>query len=222
MSVSHPTAAAVTALAPRPTPRQRFWTGVNGLYCRWWFGMTCESTRMIPRSGPLIVVANHTSGIDPILLIACLRERPLGFLIAEEYYNLPVVGFLIHLMECIPIRRGMNDTRGTKAALRHLRAGKALGVFPEGRIPRPGEMVEPKDGAALLALKTGASVVPAHISGTRYSDDLIPCFYTRQHARVRFGPPIDLSSYRGRKGDKDTLTAISRMFMQHIRELRPS
>ena len=200
-------------------PRQRFWMNVNEFYCKFWFRLRREGISTIPPAGPVIVVANHTCAIDPLLLIACSMNRPLGFLIAEEYSHVPLGNRLIRMMECIPVKREQVDAAATKAALRHLRAGKPLGIFIEGRIPRPGEYVEPKDGAALLALHTGATVVPAHISGTLYTESIAGAFLRRHRACVRFGKPIDLSAYRGPKPDKQTLHTISMLFLERIREL---
>jgi len=120
---------------------------------------------------------------------------------------------------CVPIKRDGHDVAGTKAALRHLKAGKSLGIFPEGRIPAPGEVLEPKEGAAMLALRTNAVVVPAHISGTRYSDTVLAAFFRRHYARVRFGKPIDLSEYRGTRPSKEAVGQVAKLLMREIRAL---
>lgn len=196
----------------------RFWWNLNRLYCRVWFGMRIKTPVTVPREGPVVLVANHTSSIDPVLLIACVRCRPLGFMIAREFYNLPAFGRLIKMMECIPVNRDGQDTAATRAAMRHLKDGKLLGIFIEGRIAKPGEEIEPKEGAALLALRTGALVVPAHVSGTYYSDDVAPAFFRPQRTRIRFGEPIDLSKLAD-PHDREALPNLSRMLMERIREL---
>ncbi len=196
----------------------RFWWNTNRLYCRVWFGMRIRTPVTIPPEGPVVLVANHTSSIDPVLLIASVRHRPLGFMIAREFYDLPAFGRLIKMMECIPVNRDGQDTAATRAALRHLKDGKLLGIFIEGRIAKPGEEIEPKEGAALLALRTGALVVPAHVSGTYYSDDVAQSFFRPQRTRIRFGEPIDLSKLAD-PHDRDALPGLSRMLMDRIREL---
>ncbi|MBP7936728.1 MAG: MFS transporter [Phycisphaerae bacterium] len=202
-------------------PKVAFWWNLNEFYCKWWFRLRRMGRCTVPAEGPVIVIANHTASNDPLLLIASVSHRVLGFVIAEEYHNIPLFGRLTHMIECVPVKRNGEDIAGTKAALRHLKAGKPLGVFIEGRIVRPGEQVAPKEGAALFALRTGATVVPAFISGTRYDKGVAMAFVRRHHARVRFGKPIDLSPWQTAKPDKETLAALSTRFMQAIQELKP-
>ncbi|NLX14845.1 MAG: MFS transporter [Phycisphaerales bacterium] len=195
------------------------WWRFNEFYCKWWFRLKREGICTVPTHGPVIVVANHTSSIDPLLLIASTPNRVLGFVVAEEYANLPIGGRFIRMIECVPVKRDGHDAAGTRAALRHLRAGKALGVFPEGRIVRPDETLEPKDGAVLIALHTNALIVPAYISGTVYDSSVSRAFFRRHRARVRFGRPIDLSRYWIDRVDKESLGKLSQMVMRRIREL---
>ena len=201
------------------TPGVAFWWNLNAFYCKWWFRLRRDGICTVPADGPVIVVANHTCAVDPLLLIASTPHRKLGFLIAEEYAHLPIAGRLTNMVECISIKRGEHDIAGTKAALRHLKAGKPLGIFPEGRIPAPGEVVELKEGAAMLALQTNAVVVPAYIAGTRYTDGVLASFFRRHHARVRFGKPIDLSKYRGTRPGKAAVGQATQLLMQEIRAL---
>jgi 1-acyl-sn-glycerol-3-phosphate acyltransferase len=198
----------------------RFWKNLNDFYCHWWFRLKREGLCTIPGQGPVIVVANHTCSIDPILIIASCPNRVVSFMVAHEYANIPIARHLLRVTECIPVKRDRIDATALKTAIRHLNAGKVLGIFIEGRIAPPGEEVEPKDGAALLAIKTGAKIVPVHVSGTVYDDNIAKSFFRRVHARVRYGKPIDLSSY-GDRPDKETLAAISQMLMEKIRELAP-
>jgi 1-acyl-sn-glycerol-3-phosphate acyltransferase len=199
--------------------RLQFWWNLNGFWCRFWYRLQREGICTVPPEGPVIVVANHTCAADPLLLIASTPNRILGFLVAEEYTNVPIAGRLIRMVGCIPVRRDGHDAAGTRAALRHLRAGGALGIFIEGRIAQPGEIIAPKDGAAMLALHSGALVVPAHISGTRYHDSVLRSLLRRHRARVRFGRPLDLSRYYIPKADKETVSRISSKFLDGIRAL---
>ncbi len=199
--------------------RVGFWWNLNEFYCKWWFRLKREGICTVPADGPVIVVANHTCSIDPLLLIASTPHRLLGFLVAEEYADLPLGGRLVRMIGSVPVRRDGHDAAGTRAALRHLKAGNALGIFIQGRIAPPGEKLEPKDGAAMLALHSGALVVPAHISGTRYDEKVAWSFFRRHRARIRFGKPIDLSRHWIPGADKESLRRISNRLLERINEL---
>lgn len=196
----------------------RFWMNVNEFYVKSILRMKREGICTIPQTGPAVIVANHTSGVDPLLIIASCPYRPVGFLIAEEYYHLPLLKHIIRTVECVPVRRGENDIGAFKEALRHLEAGKVLGVFPAGRIPLPGEKVEYHEGAIALALRAGAPVIPVHISGTTYMGDLAKSFFRLQKTRVRFGKPIDLSQY-DRNAPREMLAELTRQVMAEVDKL---
>jgi 1-acyl-sn-glycerol-3-phosphate acyltransferase len=199
-----------------------FWHSFVELYARWWFRLKREGICTIPAEGPVLVVANHVTPIDPLLLIASSPDRIMSFMVAEEYSDLTFGRYFTKMIDCIPVTRSGEDLAATRAALRHLKDGKALGIFIEGKIAKPGENLEPKDGPAMIALRTGATVIPAYISGTNYTETIVRAFLIRHNARVRFGPPIDLSPYRRRRPDKAKVSEASRLIMRKIRELAPS
>lgn len=199
--------------------RVGFWWNLSDVYCRWWFRLRREGPCTVPAEGPVIVVANHTCGMDPLLIVSSMPHRLPAFMVAREYHELPLGGRLTRMLECIPVRRDGQDTSATRAALRHLKQGKVLAIFIEGRIARPGETLEAKDGAAMLALHSRAIVVPVHISGTHWNEYVLWSFLRRHRARVRYGPPIDLSEWTGPRPDKERVAQISAMLLGRIREL---
>ena len=92
----------------------------------------------LPRSGPAIVVANHVSGLDPLLLVSASR-RPLRFIVAREQYRRPELKWLLRAMGCIPVDRERQPQKALRHALRSLREGEVVALFPEGRIHLPGD-----------------------------------------------------------------------------------
>ena len=192
------------------------------LICRLWYGLRRVGDGTIPPDGPVIVAANHTCSIDPVLLTALCPRRYIGFLIAREYSNIPIIRYWVKMVECIPVNRDGLDAPAARAAMRHLRAGKVLGIFPEGRILPPGEAADPKEGVAMLALRTGARVIPAYISGTRYADSIYASIFLPHRARVAFGPPVDLSRYLPTRRERETVAAAAEAIMQAIRALAPA
>ncbi len=178
-------------------PQLAFWCDLNWIVSRVWYRLRREGPCTVPASGPVVIVANHTCAADPLMIIAACPSRVPAFLVAREFSALPLFRRATDLIHCIPVRRDGQDVEATKAAIRRLRAGGALAVFIEGRIPPRGQTLPPKEGPALIALRTGAAVIPVHIRGTKYSDSVAWSFFQRHRTRVRFGPPVDLSDLAG-------------------------
>jgi 1-acyl-sn-glycerol-3-phosphate acyltransferase len=188
---------------------------------RFWWRMRRIGRPTIPRSGPVIVTANHRCHADPFLLHAAAPYRPISFLIAEEYTRFPLVRWIVRAIESIPVRRDGRDVSATKHAIRLLREGKVLGIFIEGGIVRPGKVGRPRDGVAMMALKTGALVVPVYISGTNYEDNILLGFLRRHRAEVRYGPPVDLSDLRRDDPDREMVRAATERIYAAINALAP-
>lgn len=125
-------------------------------------GWEVRGREHVPSSGGLIVASNHISYWDPVLVgVASVRE--LHFLAKEELFRPPLFGPMIRAFNSIPIRRGAVDMRGLTQAMDVLRAGKALIVFPEGTRSRDGELHEARPGIGMLAVATGARIVPVYV-----------------------------------------------------------
>lgn len=202
--------------------RLTFAANWNEFIARFWWRLRREGPITVPHHGPVIVTANHRSTPDPLLIIASVRYRLISYIIADEYAHYPILRNFIRLAECIPVKRDTGDQSSTKAAIRHLRDGKALGIFIEGGIVEPGETPRPRDGVALLALRTGAKVIPAYISGVRYFPGIFRGLFARHHACVRFGKPVDLSEFSdGEQSSKDSIRAATRKIYEAINALDP-
>jgi 1-acyl-sn-glycerol-3-phosphate acyltransferase len=117
-----------------------------------------------PATGPVVVVANHIGVIDgPLMAIFC--PRPVHALTKIEMFK-GFLGFFLRLVGQVPVDRFNADPRAVRTALRILREGRAVGVFPEGT-RGPGDLETFRTGAAYLSLVTGATVVPLTFLGTR-------------------------------------------------------
>ena len=196
-----------------------------------WFGRTMMAclTRVriegldepLDIAGPLIVTANHSSNADAVLL-ACWLTPALGrrihWLGKQEALDWPVLGRAIAANGVFGIRRGAADLEAFRAAKRVLDDGHVLGVFPEGTRSPDGTIQEAKEGAAILALRTGAPILPVGISGTDR-------FWPRGRGlrvggavRMRVGRPFTLPEVRG--GDRRARQqAATRTMMTRIAEL---
>jgi 1-acyl-sn-glycerol-3-phosphate acyltransferase len=123
----------------------------------------------IPREGPVILAANHISNADPVIVGAWLTPRlgrRIHWLGKREMFDWPIVGWVARTGGVVPVDRGGADVEAFRMAARVLEAGGVLMVFPEGTRSPNGELQPPKDGLALLALRTGATIVPIGVSNT--------------------------------------------------------
>lgn len=135
--------------------------------------------------GPAVIVANHPSALDALFLAAALPERVL-FIGAEEFLAMWAVGWAMRTYGCIPVRRGEVDLAAIREALRALRDGRKVVVFPEGQVsPQPGLLHR---GAALIAAQAGVPIAPASIDGTSRVFPLGARLPRPARVRVRFGP----------------------------------
>ncbi len=189
-----------------------FYRNIIEFITRFWYRLECIGPCTIPREGAVVITANHECVIDPLLIHSVCSFRATSFMVAAEYYKLRVAGHFLRVGMCIPVRRGENDIGATKEALRRLRRGEAVGIFIQGgiRLNQPTDQL--KNGVALLALRTGAVVIPAYISGVCYHDSMLRMFLTRHRARLVFGPPVDLSEFVGVKGQEALKAATNKVF----------
>ncbi|MFQ5502052.1 MAG: MFS transporter [Phycisphaerae bacterium] len=202
-------------------PMLTFWKNFSDFYCRFWFRTRRDGSCTIPAVGPAIVAANHNSTLDPFVLVSASPNRVMGYMIAKEYTRIPVLRSIVRSIECIPVNRSGVDTASVKAALRYLKAGKLLGIFPQGRVQDPAEPVEVREGIGMLALRSGAPVIPAYISGIQYSDAVFSPFIRRHRAVVRYGKPVDLSRWIGREKDRKAYREVAEHIVECILTLKP-
>src|SRR6516164_5983812 len=104
-----------------------------------------------PAAGPVVVVSNHLSDLDPLIVGAALKRR-LRFMAKQELFRVPGVRWWISACGAFPVRRGEPDRQALRTALRLLERGGALVMFPEGTRGTTRELRPPEPGAALLAL----------------------------------------------------------------------
>lgn len=138
--------------------------GMNRLFCQRYHHLS-EVEIPLPESGPAILVSNHISGLDPMLLIAS-SPRPIRFLIAREQYERFGFKWLFKAVGCIPIDRSKQADNSMRHAIRALHNGEVLAIFPHGKIHlRSDPPARLKPGAARLAIKVECPIVPVRISG---------------------------------------------------------
>jgi 1-acyl-sn-glycerol-3-phosphate acyltransferase len=187
---------------------------LNVCFSRIYHRVDVLSPLSLPRRGSAIIVCNHTSGLDP-LLIQSVSRRLIVWMMASEYYDVKWLVPFFNLLEVIPVERSRPDSASTRSALRALAAGRVLGVFPEGRIEDTRELIPFHTGIALLAMRSGAPIYPAHLDGTQRGKEIGPAFVHRNRVTLRFGPPIVIP----RKTGRSELSAATRRIEAAVRNL---
>lgn len=185
---------------------------------RLYFRITARGQQHVPPEGPVLLVSNHASVLDPPL-IAGMTPRPVTFLAKAELFEIPVFRDLIRRLNARPIRRDGSDPGALRAALRALENGEVLLVFPEGTRGDERELRPAKPGVGLLAVVSQAPVVPVYIRGTGRSWPRGRKFPRPAKVRVWFGPPLRFAGGVG-PGRKESYDAASREIMAAIARLK--
>ncbi|MFW6386714.1 MAG: lysophospholipid acyltransferase family protein [Bacillota bacterium] len=133
----------------------------------------------IPDKGPLIVMANHVGYLDPPA-VGCAMTRKVHFMAKKELFKNPISDWVLHKIGSFPVKRGKPDRGAIKKAFSILEEDKVLGIFPEGGTNKSGELKPARPGAVMIALRSGATILPVGIS-------------YQQGLKVSIGSPLDFT-----------------------------
>jgi len=155
------------------------------------FRFQVQGRQHVPRRGAAVVVAPHRSWLDPACVGAAI-ERPVRFLILDRMYDKPWATWFYRRMRSIPVQRGgAASLSAMRQALSCLRRGEVVGIFPEGRVLRDWREGGIHPGAAMLAVKSGAPILPVGIQGSAKAWPHRRLFPGPAKVRVRIGTPIE-------------------------------
>lgn len=199
-------------------------SAIVGFVARLLWGMKVEGVEHLPRSGPFILVANHCSNLDPLMMGWASGHqigRVVHFMAKIEMRRWPIIGWLATQSGVYFVRRGERDRAAQQFSLDALAAGKPIAIFPEGTRSRDGHLGTGKAGAALLAIRSGAPIVPAGISGTHriFPDGTWIPRPTR--VLIRYGAPFTLPAQPTGRLDREALAAGTERIMSAIEALLP-
>lgn len=173
--------------------------------------MQAHGRENVPKDGPVIIACNHISNLDPPVL-GTASPRRISYMAKQELFEIPVLGPLIAAVGAYPVDRKGSATAAIKRSVEVLRAGGAVGIFPEGGRNITGEN-EVRGGVALLASLGKAPVVPACIVGTGKANRLA-------QFHVIFGKPLALPA--DRKATREEMANFTAEVMRAIRSLPES
>lgn len=161
----------------------------------------------IPDEGKYIVISNHKHILDPIFMIAAIRNRRIIPVAKQELFKVPVLGMLMNKFEAIPINRTNPGLSTIKGILNQIKNGRILGIFPEGTRAPMDKFLPAKSGVALFAIKAKADIIPMSV---------VTNYRLFSKVKVIIGEPIDMSEYYGRKVDKDEYPEIAQRVLDVV------
>lgn len=161
----------------------------------------------IPKDGPFLLCANHISGLDPAVFAIFMRRRP-RFMAKRELFRNRLAGRFFRALGAYPVDRGAADLSAYRATMELLKRGDGLLIFFQGT--RMQELGGAKGGAALFALKSGAPIVPAGISGE---------YRFRGRIRLRVGEPIAMDRYAGMKARTELINEVMEQVVDKVAAL---
>ncbi len=159
----------------------------------------------LPKDEGFIICANHLNYLDAAGIVL-LNKRKVRFVGKDNLYRFPILSWLGHMFDIIPIKRGKNDMASIKMCLKALKNNEIIGIFPEGTRKGLEKQEKIKNGAVFLAAKANAKIVPVGIKGN---------FKLFSKVRFNYGKPIDINSYKN-NDDPDWLDKASDAIMDEI------
>jgi 1-acyl-sn-glycerol-3-phosphate acyltransferase len=190
-----------------------------------WTRRTWTGMEHVPADGGAIIVANHLSHADPVVIGHYLYDagRWPSFLAKASVFRVPVVGYIISRCQQIPVERGSVDAaRSLDSLVKAVKDGSSVIIYPEGTTSKEPDLwpMRGKTGAARLALITGAPVIPIVMDGPQAMFDPRTGkvgLRVRIPVRVAAGPAVDLSAWAGGAPTRPTLDAMTETIMLRLR-----
>ncbi len=191
---------------PSPIVRGPLWwtlqTIIQNFFC-FWLGYRAIGYERLEKEGGALILANHQSYLDPLLVGLPLR-RPVSFLARETLFQVPVVGWILRNTHVMPINQTAASTASLRETIRRLNHGFLVGVFPEGTRTESGAIGEMKPGFAAIVRRAKHPLYPVGIAGGFQALPIKSWFLKPTRVRVVFGEPLsveELEQYASRDRD---------------------
>lgn len=195
----------------RRTPVWITVAGIARILFSVFFDLKVFGARNVPKTGGVLLVSNHQSYLDPVLMALGL-DRTVSYLAKSELFKVPGLAWLIRSLNAFPVEQGAGDVGAVKEAIARLQTGHVLNVYPEGSRTENGEIGPMEKGVGLIIRRSKVPVVPVAIAGSYEAWPKSEKFPRSRPIRVVFGPPMDLAGL-----DRDEILAridqtLRRMF----------
>jgi 1-acyl-sn-glycerol-3-phosphate acyltransferase len=189
-------------------------------FIRTLFRAQAHNKENIPKTGGFMVVSNHSSFLDPLLVGGCVR-RHMHYLAKRELFRIPVFRNLIRGVNTHPIHRQGLDRTAIRECVDLMRGGEILLIFPEGTRSRDGNLQPGKAGAAMIAVQAGVPCIPAYVVGSFRAWPRQRRLPRPTKVHVYYGKPFDLPPRGPEMSSKEHYVICAEEMMRRIAALRP-
>jgi len=205
----HQPSLAAKELPPKDQLLYRFARVVCRLILLFFRRWNVSGKENFPSTGGLVVVSNHVSYWDPVVIGSAL-DRQVYFMAKEELFKIPLLGPLITRLGAFPVQRRGFNRQSIRQALNLLRSQRIVGIFPEGTRRHTNNPLPPHEGAVALALKAKVPILPIALTGTRG---------IKSRVCVKIGQPLNVSGLAENKVKEGEYQKLSQKIMGEIEKL---
>jgi 1-acyl-sn-glycerol-3-phosphate acyltransferase len=198
-----------------PGPFWRFCRMVARPIMTFMFDLKVYGRHHVPRRGGALLVTNHQSYLDPVLIGAYL-QRPMAYLAKSELFENKHFAWLIRSLNAFPIKQGAGDVGAVKELIKRLKQGYLTGIFAEGTRTEDGELQPIQPGSALVIRRAHVPAIPCVIQGSFQAWPRQKKLFHSHPIAVMYGPPLKVE---GLKGD-EIVRLIDKTFHEMVAELR--
>lgn len=179
--------------------------GIFKFYAKFIMRVEVNGIENIPESGPLVVMSNHISFLDPPL-IGAIMPRKIHYMAKAELFKNKFIGAIFKKLGAFPLKRGTGDSRAFRKAIKILRNDEVLGIFPEGTRYPEGSPGEPHSGSVMIAIMAKSPILPIAIKNIK----------RKGRPKVIIGEPLFLEEYYGKKLQKEEREKVANQVMSEI------
>lgn len=182
------------------------------------YKVTLEGAENIPKKGPMIFIANHTSIVDTFLF-GCNMPRKVYFMAKSTEYESPVIRLFFNLSRAFPVRRYDTDPGALRNAYRVLELGEMVGIYPEGERTWDGKLQPLRRGTVRFILSAGVPVIVGGIKGAYQHQPRWGGLIGRPTIEIKFGEPIKVSKIKGVDQKENDINALNDKLVETILKL---
>jgi 1-acyl-sn-glycerol-3-phosphate acyltransferase len=182
------------------------------------FNLKTYGTENVPKTGGVLLVANHQSYLDPVL-VAVRLYRPVSFFAKSELFENPYFGWFIRMLHAFPVRQGEGDIGAVKELIRRLNEGYAMNIYPEGTRSLDGQIAPLEKGVALIIRKANVPIIPVAIEGSFAAWPKGNKLFHASPIHLKYGTPLHLSDKKGEEIIRTLETEIKKL-LEEVRAIR--